>query len=346
MATLMQQTSGGWSLYDGNGNLVLTIKNGDAFINGLSSGIKSTLVEHEDRITNVESQLCLRYDTQILMADGSTKNIADVKYGDRVIGWDVDNNCTFEVKSYGAIKTGRAKDWKYFVFEDGKTLEIFNSHGIYSKTHGEIKDSNSWGYGDLGITDKGEEVAFCFKQDIQETHYEDRYVLVTENDTYFANGILCGMCPQTKMRYYDMNLSYFNENITEEDLAFFRITADIFEERKTNKVKHRSFFKEMGGVYAEINRAKRKIKEYKAQLGTVDYKTIKYVQNKLSEEDFVELCAQTQGIRDAIAEQEAIVAELDAIIKAKKDEYGIDKESVKWKALYDINMAYIKANRK
>ena len=138
MATLMQQTLGGWSLYDDNGNLVLTIKNGDAFINGLSSGIKSTLVEHEDRITNVESQLCLRYDTQILMADGSTKNIADIKYGDRVIGWDVDNNCTFEVKSYGAIKTGRRCSTPYIFISNKLAGIIYHATTTDSCSKGRI----------------------------------------------------------------------------------------------------------------------------------------------------------------------------------------------------------------
>ena len=61
---------------------------------------------------------------------------------------------------------------------------------------------------------------------VEEANYSDQYTMVTENNTYFANGILCANNPSTKMRYYSVGMDEYNKNITKEDLEFFKMTAD------------------------------------------------------------------------------------------------------------------------
>lgn len=337
---IMYQEDASWILADNNGIKRLEINTNDGVIvydnDGKSYNVTDSLAQLE---------ACVKADTQILMADGSTKNISDIKYGDMIKGWDVDNNCTINVKAYGSIKTGSAKDWTYFVFEDGKTVEIYDNHGIYSKTYNRCYPSKKWDYGDIAINQEGEDVAFCFKQNINETEYSDRYVLVSENNTYFCNGILCAMDPPTKMRYYNLNVHSFNKNITEEDVAFFRQTADMFNNRVHDRVKHLDFFKVAGPLYAEINTAKRTIKEYKKLIATQDYKTIKYTQGKLSEEEFQEHSVWAQNIRDAIGVQELKIAELEnQIIEHKKERnLPLPTGGPSWKALYNKDMETVRA---
>ena len=60
-----------------------------------------------DDVELIKEQIaCFRGDTQILMADGSTKDIKDVKYGDMIKSYDIENDCLVDVKSYGAYATG------------------------------------------------------------------------------------------------------------------------------------------------------------------------------------------------------------------------------------------------
>lgn len=360
MAELMRKTNNGWALYDANGNLVLEIITNSAKSDGFTlktplanndvsgiTDIRELLANFADRISQLET--CLRGDTKILMADGTTKELKDVKYGDMVLGWDLDNSRPIAVKSYGAITTGKSNIWHFNVFDNGTILEISDGHGIYSKTKGRCSISTSWQLGEVGLGIGGEDVTLAFVDKISESAYTDKYTMVTENNTYFANGILCANNPASKMRYYSMGLHCFNENITEEDLAFFKLTAGESDDSEKLRVSNREYLKEAASKYAQLNITKQTIGEYKKKLANEDYNTIKHVEGDLDDATFETVKAEKKGFRDYIGVQEikrdTLIGDI-ARIKQKHSLVTSEDPSVRWKRLYDIDMAYIRNHRK
>lgn len=359
MAELMRKTNNGWALYDGEGNLVLTIESGAANLgNPIQIGhshndremrdIREILQDFEDRISNLET--CLRADTKILMADSSEKELKDVKYGDMVMGWDLDNHCPFPVKAYGAISTGTDNVWFYHVFSNGAILEISKKHGIYSKTKGRCSSSTKWAAGEVGIDVGGNDVMLAFTDKVEEASYSPTYTIVTENNTYFANGILCANNPASKMRYYSMGIHKYNKNITKEDVEFFKLTATQNDDSMKLRVNTKSYLKESAPYYTELHLTKHYISELKKKLDAGDYKTIKHAEGKLDAETFAAHCEQTQSYRDQIAVYEKTCETLIAKIAEIKKKHSVgatsEDASKRWKRLYDLDMAYIRANRK
>jgi transcription termination factor NusB len=55
----------------------------------IDNDITPQLAKLDSRLTMVESLVCLRGDTEILMEDGTTKYIKDIQYGDYVKAWDL-----------------------------------------------------------------------------------------------------------------------------------------------------------------------------------------------------------------------------------------------------------------
>jgi len=354
MAELMKKTNGGWNLYDDEGNLVLTIKDNEASSDAFALvtpikgflNIRSILENFEDRISQLET--CLRGDTKILMADGSEKQLKDVKYGDMVMGWDLDNHCGIAVKSYGAITTGKDSVWFYNVFNNGKILEISKKHGIYSNTKGRCSTSDKWAAGEVGIGADGNDVMLAFTDKVEESEYSATYTMVTENNTYFANGILCANNPSSKMRYYSMGLHNYNEYITEEDVEFFKLTAVENDNSVKLKVSTRAYLEEAAPYYTELHLTKHYIADLKRTLAAGDYKTIKRTEGKLDDETFSAHCAETQGYRDKIAEHEVARDALIVKINDIKKKHGVvtyEEPTARWKRLYDLDMAYIRAKR-
>ena len=360
MATLMNKTNNGWSLYDGNGNLVLTIEDGKVvctnvfFENevymsgqGYQTNLKTMLERLSQRIYSLET--CLRGDTQILMADCTTKDLKDVKYGDMVMGWDLDNHCLFPIKSYGAFSTGRDNVWQYHVFNNGQILEISHTHGIYSKTKGRCSNSGAWIAGEIGIGVDGNDVMLAYVDKVEEANYSDQYTMVTENNTYFANGILCANNPSTKMRYYSVGMEEYNKNITKEDLEFFKMTADQSDDSQKLRFSTQAYLKESAPYYAELHDTKHHITLKKREIAAGDYKTTKYTEGKLTEEEFTTHCVEAQAIREEInqleAKRDALIATIKGIQK-KHEVIPAEDPSKRWKRLYDLDMKYIKANRK
>ena len=354
----MRKTNKGWALYDGEGNAVLIIESGAANLgeplrigspnkdNEMSS-IREILQNFEDRISQLET--CLRGDTKILMADGTEKELKDIKYGDMVMGWDLDNHCGIAVKSYGAITTGKDSVWLYNVFDNGKILEISKKHGIYSKTKGRCSNSDKWAAGEVGIGADGNDVMLAFTDKVEEADYSATYTMVTENNTYFANGILCANNPASKMRYYSMGLHNYNEYITEEDVEFFKLTAAENDNSVKLKVSTRAYLEEAAPYYTELHLTKHYIADLERKLAAKDYNTIKHVEGDLDDEIFEIVKAEKKGYRDRITEYEITRDALVVKINDIKKKHGVvtyEDPSVRWKRLYDIDMAYIRANRK
>lgn len=73
--------------------------------------------------------MCFVKDTLILLADGTTKKVQNVKYDDTLLVWDFDNGCFAKAKPIW-IKQKEVADYYYKCeFEDGTTLNLVGSNG-------------------------------------------------------------------------------------------------------------------------------------------------------------------------------------------------------------------------
>lgn len=277
------------------------------------------------RVRTLENKVCIKAGTQITLADGTTKNIEDVKYGDTLLGYDVLSDKMINVKSYGIVPTGKAHIWELFAFEDGRTVEIYDTHQLYSETNGRMLESNKWKCGDYGIGVEGEPIQLALTDRVGDAHEDYKYQIYTENGTCFANGILLGHDPWCCYRQYS-NCHEDNpwlEDLTEEEVAYFKSLADIYENERRSHLNTREYVKKAAPYFAKINIANQEIEDRKAQLSGQDYKTIKHSQGVLSEEDFALTIADCETLRAEIAEYEAIVEENEAIVTELKNEYTL-----------------------
>lgn len=306
------------------------------------------LTDLEDRVTFLESGApCVRKGTKILMANGTEKNIEDVQYGDVVKGWDFYNNCQINVKAYGSLRTGRTNVWNIHAFENGELIEIARNHPLYSKTHGTIKGSSELNLGDTCMDVYGNDCVLTIVKQSVESEYVERYSLLTENFTYFVNNILSGHHARDLMRFYSIGLESFNQNITEEEVAFFKQVGDIYTVSQRGAVDNKQYLREIAPYAARMRKSEAVMKNMRQKLSSLDYKTIKHQQGKLSDEEFQKCCEECDHYRADFALEEKSRAENVKIISDIQQKYSLGLHSFPTNSFfesYEIAMKRVKNN--
>jgi hypothetical protein len=265
------------------------------------------------------------------MADGTTKNIEDVVYGDMIKSWDRTNKCYIDVKTYGALPTGRARAWKRHFFSDKSFLDIYDTHPVYNIRVGYPLNTRDWKLGDAGRGLDGALIRLQSVVDYTDEEYTPKYTLMSENSLYFANGVLCGHIPNFKWRVYQAGLL---PQATEEDVAAFKAGSSAYEEEKNRVISNIDYNLEVAPYEQKLATFKRNIALYKEKLAGVDYKNIKYSQGQLTEEEYQEYLAYCTKKRAQINETEALCEECKAKIKEIQEKHHIaDKPS--WKSLFN-----------
>ena len=300
------------------------------------------LTDVEDRVTTLEGgDPCLIAGTQILMADGTTKNIEDLTEGDMIKSWDVVNNEYIDVKCLARIRTGVARDWQLHVFDNNSVLTIYEAHAIYSKKRGCPKPSAQWQVGDIALSLDGADTEFCGVVKRTDDHYTDRYTLITDNNLYFANGILCGHYGHKKIAAYNNG---HIKNATEEELARYRAESEIYDtffNWRTNP----EYLVASTKIRAQFLKAEKAIEQNKKSLAGLDYKTIKKLQGELSDEEWAETVAYCKSCREIINEKEVEKENLQNQLRAIRDDMGIVHRYIPdcFKACFEMDLAAIKA---
>lgn len=305
--------------------------------------IINTLDKHEGRLNALEAGACVIEGTQILMADGTTKAIEDVKYGDMIKSWDIDAGEYIDVKTYGAIRTGVAHEWLVHYFSGGEILKIYITHPIFCKETGTIKSARSWKAGMTAIGYDGVETTFAFAPELHESEYKGRYVLLSENNLYFAGGILCGHHSSTKITYWSLGLC---KKATEEDIASFRESAAIYDESNRLRTSP-EYLKRTHDVRMRRLAAIDDRDACQRELAERDYKTIKHSQGKISDEEQNENIARCEELRGRVRERRTEIKSIMKEWTAIKEEFPGVRKSVdqRFKEAYALDMARIKARR-
>jgi len=128
------------------------------------------------------SVACLATGTKITMADGSYKNIEDIKVGDMVISFN------FETKEYSSAKVNKVIKRKDPLVIINNILRVAPDEPIYL-ADGKVKDAEDIKVGDSLINEKGGQV----KVNTVESNIElvDTYDFTLEkNFNFFADGYL------------------------------------------------------------------------------------------------------------------------------------------------------------
>lgn len=73
--------------------------------------------------------ICIVHDTNIQMADGTSKKIQDISYDDYLLVWDFDNGCFTSAKPLWIKKEETAMEYYLCEFENGTTLKLVGSNG-------------------------------------------------------------------------------------------------------------------------------------------------------------------------------------------------------------------------
>lgn len=287
----------------------------------------------------VEPDACLIASTPILMADGSEKAISQVRAGDMVKSWDIENNDYIDVKVLGAYCTGTEQDWLVHTFDNGKSLDISNEHRIFCKEKNSVRQSTDWRAGNTAIALDGAETKYC---DVETRHDDSatrRYTMLTENNLYFANGILCGHHAKAKYKFFTKGLL----EATLEEAVQYRVTAALYDELD-KAFTNEEYLKQAAPLREQLLKAKSDIRAHRHEISKLDRDIKKRGRAKIAKKELTELDGNRNNrVMDAKrmkADSKALRQELDSL----KQKFGITTKSKYqiWKEAYDLDMKYVK----
>lgn len=326
MATLTDITSALEALQTAINNLnnidarTVTLEN--YVINGLDDGTLGLL----ERVAALEEAICLRKGTQILMADGTTKAIEQIKPNEMIASWDLENRCLIPSKVYAAVFTGRGRNWRSMIFDNGSTLDIYGSHQIYCVEEGMPYPTKRWECDMHSLAPDGTEIAYSFgsQENVLTMIPYEKYALFCDTGLYFANNVLCGhRLGEALTSYYMRSKSGFE--LTEDEIAELTTYALEYDSAHDAYLRNENYLKEAMPHLKKRGAANKKIEKYKKELEKRDYKTIKDAQGVLSEEESILNKSECEAFRAKIAEQESEMAtaqvEIDAL-REKHSAYG------------------------
>ncbi len=288
---------------------------------------------------------CLIASTPILMADGTEKPIAEVKAGDMVKSWDIENNEYIDVEVLGSYQTGEATKWSVYSFDNDKDLTIYNQHNIYCKENNSIKRSTYWKPDQTAIAADGTETSYDSVSEIFTEEAATRHTLLTENNLYFANGILCGHHPRAKYKFFTKGL------LTAEpgQLNQYMTTNNIYQ--AMNGTENEEYRKEAAELIETIRKAKSRVKGRNSKFAKTPAKhrdTMKADILKAGKP--VKLREMPEFVEEVDTFKQDIKAINKSIRKARKElnkikeKYGVSTKTVYecWLEAYKLDMEYLK----
>jgi hypothetical protein len=135
--------------------------------------------------------LCLIAGTEITLANGRTKRIEDIGYGDVIRVWDFDTAGFGTARPLWIKRVETALAYNELIFSDGSTLRTVDQHRIFNKQAGAFTYpmTDHTPLGTVTYTVEGTEVTLVSKRVV--TEIVDYYNVITDRHmNVFANGIL------------------------------------------------------------------------------------------------------------------------------------------------------------
>lgn len=334
VSSLNDSTKASRIVFQKNGNINIE----RAYASGVSTDTKSLHINNFNVAINGESiatmnwvlsnfkRKCLLKGTRITMADGSEKNIEDIEAGEEILSYNPMTKQLCTAIALASYKTGSASDYTRYTFQNGSHLTVYYDHGYYEAKKGfigGIKEITNEKFG-LGLDLQPtrflqKEVVSFFGID------QDHYNLLSSNNLYFANGILCGFTPSKKKSYYERikkELPEQIDNIFNNDAQDY---IDFVKALESNK-----YQTEVSPYLVAYREAKRKVEHYKQCLASLDYQTIKYAEGLITEEELTGTVEKKELYRAKVNEFRPIYRENFRQIEVIKQKYrnGLDKKAL------------------
>jgi len=325
---------------DNRHNAFEVISNG----NGCAIKVGDTMLT-EDVIIALQADICFQEGTTILMADRTYKAIEDVKYGDMIMTYDIDTNELVPCKSFGCLPTGYAHSWNHYCFDNGSVLKIFGGHRVYNADKQSLVYFSKLEIGDHCIASNCDQATYCYSPTKVPAAVSTRkYTIFCETGLYFANDILCGhpICQPLDIHIR----THGAVKLSEEDKAIIQAYADARDNEYLVEMQNKEYIAEALPIWKEQQTARRMIAECKDKLAKRDYKTIKAMQGKLTEEELSENIIVCDELRTTINNEELVVADNEAKIKVLQEKHNVHPRPLQTIETLNVRSAIAKARQK
>lgn len=290
------------------------------------------------------SDPCLIEGTPINMADGSEVAVENLRAGDIVQSYNPVTGENVPAVVIAAYMTGTARKYKVYSFANGKHLTIYGMHGFYDKRSGATKDIQTITMDDKPVDISGAETQLITSRELL-FHGEKkrRYNVITSNNLYFANGILLGSKPFSRMQYLiDRGLT-----VPDEIRAVWQADTDAYN-AYSSFLDNPAYHAEIAAAYSNLAKAVHHIKVNKKRLADSDYKVQKFTEGLLTLAEWAEAKTKRAAWRKEVNDNEALrdtaKATVDAIIakyRGGKTPRGIFEECcTRDNALFETVKAY------
>ena len=265
-------------------------------------------------IWDAASDPCLIEGTPINMADGGEVAVENLRAGDIVQSYNPVTGENVPAVVIAAYMTGTARKYKVYSFANGKHLTIYGLHGFYDKRSGATKDIQTITMDDKPVDISGTETQLITSRELL-FHGEKkrRYNVITSNNLYFANGILLGSKPFSRMQYLiDRGLT-----VPDEIRAVWQADTDAYN-AYSGFLDNPAYHAEIAAAYSNLAKAVHHIKVNKKRLSDSDYKVQKFTEGLLTLAEWAEAKAKRAAWRKEVNDNEALrdtaKATVDAII--------------------------------
>lgn len=221
---------------------------------------------------------CLLEGTKISMADGSQKNIEDIQPGDLVKSINIETGEEINAVVLHLQLKDVKNEMTQLVFEDGSVLKTNGTHDIYNATKG------TWVLSDLDLElddeilkEDGNHVKFIGTYNwigATKGKLYNFYDIVTSNNCYYADGILCAHNPIRQFTWLNPVMNSYADFIPE---YLREIVATYKDEnaRENDLLDNEEYRKESIQLFIKQRKKEKQLETIKSKLAETDYVTIK-----------------------------------------------------------------------
>ena len=178
-----------------------TANGGGEYVNGYCTGgvtyVEETTSYGLYRVTGngtieINVGTCLTGDTLITLVDGSQKRIDEITLNDKVLSYNP-NTMKLEEDNIIYCDSNLSKEfieYDIWTFENGTIIKTVHRHRLYNVEKQRMVYMDEWQLGEHAININGEKVKLINHENIKEQI--NHYTIFTNNQNYFANGLLAG----------------------------------------------------------------------------------------------------------------------------------------------------------
>lgn len=178
-----------------------TANGGGEYVNGYCTGgvtyVEETTSYGLYKVTGngtieINVGTCLTGDTLITLVDGSQKRIDEITLNDKVLSYNP-NTMKLEEDNIIYCDSNLSKEfieYDIWTFENGTIIKTVHRHRLYNVEKQRMIYMDEWQLGEHAININGEKVKLINHENIKEQI--NHYTIFTNNQNYFANGLLAG----------------------------------------------------------------------------------------------------------------------------------------------------------